>query len=202
MLLQLITPPTAEPVSLAEAKAHLRVAHASEDTLISTLIKAARLHVEATLGRALVTQTWDFWLPAWPESGVLELPRPPLQSVTYVKYRDLDGVTQTLSTGDYVVVAPGIVGTVEEAPGATWPSTQTHPQAVNVRFVAGFGDAETVPDDIRCALLLIVEHLYRNRGATTEQALKATPMGVDALLGGHKTFGWGPPQLVHAGRGE
>ncbi len=198
MLLQLVTPPGVEPVSLAEAKSHLRVLHASEDTLIITYAKAARLHVESTLGRALVTQAWDFWLPTFPNSGVIELPKPPLQSVTWVKYRDLDGVLQTLAAGDYTVVAPGLIGFLEEAPEATWPATQTHAQAVNVRFVAGFGNAGSdVPDDLRVGLLLLIEHLYHNRGATTAEALKSTPMGIESLLGPSRTFGWGSPQVIN-----
>jgi uncharacterized phiE125 gp8 family phage protein len=198
MLLQLITAPAVEPVTLPEAKAHLRVLHSAEDTLIEGLVKAARIHIEATTGRALVTQTWDFWLPAFPVSGVVELPKPPLQTVTWVKYRDLDGVEQTLDAADYLVVAPGLIGTVELAPDADWPATQTRQQAIAVRFVAGYGAAaDSVPADLRAALLLMAEHLYYNRGAVTAENLKATPMGVDALLGPHRTFGWGPSQLVH-----
>lgn len=203
MLLQLVTAPPAEPVTLAEAKAHLRVLHASEDAKITSCVKAARLHTEATTGRALITQTWDFWLPKFPASGVIELPRPPLQSVAHVKYSDPDGLEQTLATNLYEVVAPGVIGFLELVPNATWPATRAVTKAVNVRFVAGYGaNPENVPEDIRSAVMLLTEHLYFNRGATTVEALKATPLGVDSLLGGHRTFGWGPPQLVHVGKGE
>ena len=199
MLLKLVTAPGEEPVTLAEAKSHLRVLHASEDALITTYAKAARLHVELTLGRALVTQTWDFWLPKFPDSGVIELPKPPLQSVTWVKYRE-DGIEQTLDAAAYTVVAPGLIGFLEEAPEATWPATQAHPQAVNVRFVAGFGNTSSdVPDDLRVGLLLLIEHLYHNRGATTAEALKSTPMGIESLLGSSRTFGWGPSQVMNDG---
>lgn len=198
MLLALVTPPVQEPLELAEAKQHLRVLHDAEDTLIGNLIKAARLHTEATTGRALITQTWDYWLSAFPRSGVIELPRPPLVSVAFVKYRDSDGTEQTLDPLSYLAVVPGIIGTVETAPGASWPATQTRRQAVNVRFVAGYGDNPgDVPEDLRTAMLLLIDHLYYNRGATTAENLKATPMGVDSLLAGQRTFGWGPSQVIN-----
>jgi uncharacterized phiE125 gp8 family phage protein len=198
VLLKLVTAPAQEPVTLAEAKAHLRVLHDSEDTYIANLVRAARVHIEVTTGRALVTQTWDFWLAGFPKGGTIELPRPPLQSVTWVKYRDADGVEQTLAADQYDVVAPGLIGTVEEAPDATWPATQRRSQAVNVRFVAGYSsEPQDMPEDVRAAMLMLVEHLYFNRGASTAESLKATPMGVDALLGPHRTAGWGPGQVLN-----
>jgi uncharacterized phiE125 gp8 family phage protein len=198
MLLRLATPPALEPVTLAEAKEHLRVLHGAEDALIGRLIKAVREHAEPSTGRAFITQTWDFWLPAFTRSGLIELPRPPLQAVTWVKYLDRDGVEQTVDPVDYVVVAPGLVGTVQPAPDADWPATQRHPQAVSIRFTAGYGPAPAdVPEDLRNAMLMLIEHLYHNRGASTEAALKATPTGVDALLGPHRTYGWGTSQLIN-----
>lgn len=58
--------PAVEPVTLAEAKAHLRVDGTAEDTLIGSLIVTSRLHVEAAMGLALVTQSWSVFLDAWP----------------------------------------------------------------------------------------------------------------------------------------
>jgi uncharacterized phiE125 gp8 family phage protein len=199
MLLKLVTPAAADPVTLLEAKQHLRVLHDAEDSLITNYLKAASIHTETTMGRALINQTWDFWLPSFPrKSEMIELPKPPLQSVTWVKYRDLDGVEQTVPDTDYLVVAPGIIGTVELAPGAVWPSTQKRSQAVNIRFIAGYGATPTdVPEDLRAAILLLTEHLYRNRAASTDEALKATPMGFDALTGKHATHGWGPGQVAN-----
>jgi uncharacterized phiE125 gp8 family phage protein len=198
VLLKLVTPAVADPVTLAEAKAQLRVLHEAEDAAIERYLRAASIHTEVITGRALITQAWDFWLPGFPPSGQIELPRPPLQSVTWIKYRDLDGAEQTLAPDQYDVVAPGIIGTVDRAPGATWPATQRRSQAVNVRFVAGYGSApENIPEDLRAAILLLVEHLYHNRGATTAENLKAMPMGYDALTGTHRSFGWGPSQLIN-----
>jgi uncharacterized phiE125 gp8 family phage protein len=198
MLLQLVTAPAQEPLTLPEVKAHLRVLHDTEDDVIARYARAARIHIEATTGRAFVTQVWDFWLSAFPRGWRIELPRPPLQTVTWVKYREPDGVEQTLDAAAYLVVTAGLIGRVELAPGAIWPATQRRDQAVNIRFVAGYGTTlDETQEDLRTAILLMTEHLYYNRGATTAENLKATPMSVDALLGPYRTFGWGPSHLLN-----
>ncbi|HEY0282981.1 MAG TPA: head-tail connector protein, partial [Rhizomicrobium sp.] len=85
MSLTLVTPPAAEPVTLAEAKAHLKVDTSADDALITSLIVAARARAEWHSGCAFVTQSWTLWLDAWPRNGLVEIPLPPLQSVTQVR---------------------------------------------------------------------------------------------------------------------
>ncbi len=82
MPLELTAPPATEPVSLADAKAYLKVDTTDDDALITRLISAARARAEWHTGRAFVTQNWTLWLDGWPDSGVIEIPLPPLQSVT------------------------------------------------------------------------------------------------------------------------
>lgn len=176
-----ITPPAAEPVSLTEALAHLRVdAPAPDAALITALIQAAREHVEAVTGRALVTQTiearWDAW------EDVLTLPRAPVQSVTSVTYLDDAGAAQTLAADAYRVDTACILARVTPAFGAAWPSARSVTGAIAVRFVAGYGDAAAVPAAIKAAMLLLIGHLYENRMAATERALAVAPFAVDALL--------------------
>src|SRR5690348_16556758 len=101
MSLRLIADPATEPVSLAEAKAHLRVTASDEDALISALIIAAREAAEHELGRALITQTWEKTLDLFPDA--IELTNPPVQSVASVQYLDIDGVEQTLSSVSYTL---------------------------------------------------------------------------------------------------
>lgn len=183
--------PAAEPVTLAEVKAHLRVLHASEDTLITRLARAARVHIETVTSRAFITQSWKLWLDAFPASGVIELPRPPLVGVSAIRYVDADGATQTLATSVYHVVTQGFQGRIERKASQSWPATDEHPQAVEIEFVAGYGgDSTAVPEDLRNAILLQAEHFYFNRGATTETRLEMNPMGVDALIGPYRTHGW------------
>lgn len=138
MPLKLITAPAAEPVSLADAKAHLRVDHAADDDLIAALIAAAREDAEHRLGRALVMQTLEQVCDAFPADGDIELPNPPLASVTSVKYLDSDGVEQTLSTSLYDVDSDSAPGEIHRAYGVTWPSTRCVENAVRARYVAGY----------------------------------------------------------------
>ena len=163
MPLKLITAPAVEPISLAEAKAHLRVDAASEDTLIGLLIGSARQAAEHELGRSLITQTWELVLDAFP-AGQIEIPAGGVASVVSVKYHDAAGVEQTLDTADYIVDTDSTPAHVVLADGSGWPSTADRPAAVRVRFIAGFGaTAADVPASIRHWMLLHIGSGYANR---------------------------------------
>lgn len=168
----LVTPPGTEIVTLTEAKAHLRVTHTDEDALIASVISAAQGWVEDFTERALITQTWDYFLDAFPCEIVL--PLPPLQSVTSVKYVDPDGVEQTLASSEYTVDTAAVNGIVRLGYGKSWPSTRVQANAVTVRFVAGYGVASAVPAAIKSACLLIIGELYARR----EHALVGAPIAV------------------------
>ena len=194
MTLKLITAPATEPVSASEAKSHLRVDTTADDTLIGTLITAARQHVENHLRRALITQTWELVMDAFPAGDVIRLPRPPLVSVTSIKYTDEDGNESTFSSAAYVVDTDSTKGRVVLKSGETWPSdTLAAANGVRVRYVAGYGEASAVPRPIRQAILLLIGTLYENResvlvaqGVTVAQL----PFGVEALLMPYRIFGW------------
>ena len=163
MTLRLITPPALEPVSLTEAKLHLRVDGSDEDDLITALIVAARQAAEHQLDRALVTQTWERRFDAFP-AAELELGMPPVQSITSVTYYDADEVLQTMDAADYALDAYRLPGWAVPAYGTTWPSTLDTPNAVRVRFVAGYGDtASDVPEAIRQWMLMRIGTLYKHR---------------------------------------
>lgn len=182
MGLKLVTAPEAEPVSLAEAKAHLRVTSADEETLISALIVAAREHCEAWTHRRFVTQTWDLVLDCFP-GWSLEFPNAPLQSVTSVTYVDTAGATQTLDSSEYLVDAQTDPGRIAPAYGLHWPATRDQMNAVTIRFACGYGAAAAVPSAIKAAMLLIVGHLFENREeAVTGTIIAELPFGVPALL--------------------
>lgn len=191
---KLYSAPATEPVSLVEAKLHLRVDATDEDTLITALITAARQLVEEETWRALVTQTWDYVADDWPMGDILALPRPPLQSVTSITYVDEDGVTQTIAAADYIVDT--YQNRVVLAEGAEWPSDDLYPtSAVRVRYVAGYGAASAVPGPIKSAMLLLIGHLYENREAVASGAGVASaelPLGVRALLAPYRAFRWTP----------
>lgn len=181
---QLITPPAAEPITLAEAKTHLRVTHADEDALIGVLISAARMHVERVTGLRLINQTWEQALDAFPD-GAIRILLGPLVSITSVEYLDADGAPQSVDPSDLVLDnarRPGWVSTRTE-----WPEVQKDTfNAVRVRYVLGFGaDGASVPADLRAAILLILGDLFENRQAQQEAALVENRT-VDALLWPHR----------------
>src|SRR4051812_14255213 len=117
---RLVTAPNTEPVTLAEAKTHLRVTAADDDTYITALIKGARQHCEVVLNRALLQQDWDLFFDCFPD--VIRVPMPPLQSITSVKYIDLSGTLQTLDPTGYAVDKNFEPGRIKPAYGTSWPS--------------------------------------------------------------------------------
>jgi uncharacterized phiE125 gp8 family phage protein len=181
----LVTPPAATPVSLAEAKAHLRKDDTDEDTLIEGLIAAATAHLDGStgiLGRCLVTQTWRQDLDQWPCDGTIRLPLLPAQSAT-VQYVAADGTPTALPTNDFQLVADARGASVRRVDGATWPNLACRPDAVRVTFIAGYGAAAAVPMAIKQAMLLLVGHWFENREAVQiGQAPSELPLAVDALI--------------------
>lgn len=187
MPLTLVTAPATEPVTLAEAKAHLRVDVADDDTLIAALIVAAREHAERFTHRALITQTWDWSVDGFP--AIIVLPKPRLVSVTSITYMDSVGNSQTLAVSNYTVDGKSEPGRIVPAFGNQWPVTQGVINAVTVRFVAGYGDASAVPQGIKQAMLLMVGHWYDHREAVAHaQTVVEVPMAVDMLLMGHRVW--------------
>lgn len=189
MKLQLVTAPASEPVSVSDLKTHLRIDAATEDAYLPTLIAAARQTVEERAWRALFTQTWDLTLDRWPTGRSIRLPKPPLQSVTYVKYTDEDGVQQTLSSDGYVVDTAGEPGQIVLKSDQSWPSdTLQVTSAIVVRFVCGWTSVGSIPPALVHAVRLLAGDYYENREATlvgAGLASTALPFGVDALVQMH-----------------
>ena len=163
MGLTLTTAPAAEPVTLVEAKAHLKVEVDADDTLISALVEAARQHAERFLNRQLVTATWKLTLDRWPEGTTVRLPRPPLSTITSVKYIDTAGDQQTLDAASYTVDAESEPGRVVPAYGVSWPAVRSIINAIEISYTAGYGDADAVPQAIKQAILFLVGHWYEHR---------------------------------------
>lgn len=163
MNLRVITPPSAEPVSIETLREQLRIDLENEEALLGLYLAAAREHAEGLTRRAFMTQTLELLLDAWPAHNLLKLPRPPLQSVTSVKYLDKDGVESTWT--DYQVDARSEPGKLYFK---TTPSTALYPSgAIAIRYVAGYASAEAIPQSILQAMLMLVGHMYENREATT-----------------------------------
>jgi len=182
--------PTVEPVTLAEAKAHLNVTDSTDDTLIGALIQAAREHAEIFTARAFVAQTWKLLMDDFPE-WELRLSKPPLISVVSVKYYDTDNTQQTLVEGvDFTVDKNSEPGWI--VPGSSgWPGVYSDGiNGVEVVYTAGYEDsgasptvlADKVPQSIKQAILLQVGHLYEHREAVSDFQVHDVPMAYKSLL--------------------
>ncbi len=201
----LVTAPTDDPLTLEDAKAHLRVDGTEEDVLIRGYIAAAVGFLQQRLHCQLLTATWRATYDAFPtwdlvrgRDGVLELPLVPAQSVTSITYLDENGVEQTWSAADYVVDIPAqsgvppapqmIPGRVAPAVGKSYPTAADLPAAVRVEFVAGYGAIEvTIPPEFRQILLQLVAHWHENREATISGPTIATvPLSVTEMLDSYR----------------
>lgn len=182
MGLALVTAPSAEPVTLAEAKAHLRVTSTDEDTHITSLALAVRRHVENLTRRALISQVWDYSLDYFP-SWEIEIPLPPLVSIGSVKYLEAAaGVDTTLAASEYRVDAVRQPGRLTPEFGKVWPSTYGVVNAVTIRFTAGFANAAAVPQEIKQAMLLLIGAWFEHREEIiTGTIVAALPMPAASL---------------------
>lgn len=179
--LQRTTEPASEPLTLSEAKAHLRIGGSDEDTLITNLISVARMGAEEYTRRALITQGWTLWLDEFPGEGIgwwdgmregaaltvkrfIYLPRPPLQGVTSVTvYDDADGASVFAAT-NYFVDNKSEPGRLALRNSAAWPVPQRAHQGIGIVFTAGYGAAANVPQAIKQGMLAHIAALYEDRG--------------------------------------
>lgn len=191
MALKLITAPATEPVTLTEAKAHLRVDFSDDDTYIGVLITAARQWAEEFTRRAFVTQTWDLTGDTWPAGDRIVLPLGNLQSVTSVTGTDESGTVTTVSSSSYVVDTSGEPGRIVLKSASAWPSTTVRPGGFAVRFVCGYGAAAAVPEAVKAGIKLLIGHLYENREDVVVGVMATqVPMGARALLWPYRIVGW------------
>lgn len=176
--------PAEEPVSLSDAKLHLRVDGPDEDALIASLISAARLYCEDVSRRAFVTRTYTVDLWGWQDC--IELPHPPLVGVTSIVYTDAAGSAVTLANTVYGVDTQREPGRVYLAQDQQWPTATLRDYApIRITYTAGYGAATAVPATYKAAVLLYLGHLYENREAVVAgQGISLTRLadGLDALL--------------------
>lgn len=163
---RLITAAASEPVTAADVKLYARVAHAVEDTLITSWIKAAVKLAEDYQHRAYIEQTWRLTYDGFP-GGCIYVPRPNLISVESIKYYDEDDTETTFDSGSYFVDTNSEVGRIVLNSGESWPNVDLRPiNSVIVDFKAGYGDeAADVPDSVKNAIYIYCTHMYENREA-------------------------------------
>jgi uncharacterized phiE125 gp8 family phage protein len=176
MPLILTSGPAAEPVALAEAKAHLRVDAAAEDMLIASLIVTSRLHVEAAASLALITQSWSYLLDRWPRSPSLRLPLRPVQSIDAVRLYDENDSPTPLDPATYRLDGAGLPPRLVRRGALLWPRPGRTANGIEIAFTAGWGNAAAdVPAPLRQAILLLVAHWYEHR-SPLEPGAPAAPL--------------------------
>lgn len=178
-------PPALEPVTLAEAKQHLRLVHASEDALISGLIKAAREEVERATGLALIDQAWRLAVDRLPDNDTLLLHRHPVRDVLSVTAFGSEGEAALVPAANYQVDQ---LSRPARLHFRVRPPTLRAMNGLEVDFRAGFGEAGTdVPDLLKRAILMLVTHWYEFRSAFgPDQQPVSYPGGYDRLIAGYR----------------
>lgn len=181
MPLQQISAPSIEPVTLAEAKNHLKVDSdlTADDALINMLITAARTYAETYTGRSLISQQWRLVLDSFPGPSLVGIPmgvpyslpghaivleRSPIISLDSIQYTAMDGSNQTMSASQYVADLTGPAPRITPVFGAIWPIALPQIGSVRVNYTAGYGAAAAnVPEGIRQWILMRLSTLYANR---------------------------------------
>ncbi|MEJ6781372.1 head-tail connector protein [Aminobacter sp. Piv2-1] len=177
--------PAVEPVTLMEAKAHLRIAHVSEDALIGGLIRAAREDVERATGLALIDQTWRLVLDAWPPGNAVAIARHPVRQILSVTTFGSEGEAAILDPVHYQL------DTLSRPARLRFdrkPDRLRVMNGIEIDFRAGFGESgPDVPDLIKRAMLLLVAHWYEFRASFgAEEQPASYPRGYDRLIAGYR----------------
>ena len=203
MPMQLITPPAGEPISLAEAKLHLRVDFDDDDSLIQVLISAARQAAETLTNRQFVTARWRMVLDSFPGPSLMGvpagqtftlpghavlLPKSPVASVVEIRYLDMAGAWQVMPVANYTVDSACEPARITPVFGQIWPIALPQIGAVSVIFDAGYGNASAVPEGIKTWIKLRVGSLYVHReevASMTRGRIDPLPF-IDGLLDPYK----------------
>ena len=182
--LRLKTAPTLTPVSVAEAKTHLRIdsSFTADDTYIGTLIDVATFAAENYTNLWLMEQSWYLELDSFPDYFNLLRGQNRALTINSITYSDADNASQTLAAANYFGDGSIKPARIYFAPDATIPSTYDKPNAVVVDFTVGYGAASQVPAPIKQAILLMVGTYYETRQTVSDRTYKEIPQSAEFLL--------------------
>lgn len=172
-----MTPPATEPITLLEAKDHLRVDIPDDDNYINGLISAAREYAEGYQNRAIGSQTLEYIMDYFPPA--IRLPRTPVQSVLNIKYTTPDG---TITTVDPTAYVTKYNGDIVLAFTRIWPTNiLTTGDAVKIQYTAGY---TSIPKTTKQGILLLIGHWYDNREPVSiGKPVAKIPLTAETLLG-------------------
>lgn len=176
-----ISDPAVEPVTVAEVLDAARIDDPVFSVQALIAIKALRKHAEARIGRALITQTMELVLDAFPCEGV-DLLLPNVKSIISVKYIDASAVEQTLINTSYSLDKDSTPCRLFPVYGAAWPKALAAANALRIRFIVGYGDAgSNVPEDIRLWIIAHATQVLGSPDGHIDQAFRPLPF-IDRLL--------------------
>ena len=183
-----ITAAASAAVTTAEAKTHMRVDYATDDTYIDELVDIATTQVEGITGFKLMAQTSELRADSFRDVGIVHPSMPdilrlrvaPISTLTSVKYDDADDTEQTMSSSDYWEDLKSVPNRIRVK--TQWPETEEKIAAVRIRMATGFASAAAIPEHFKLAIKLLVGHWYENREETTELVLSEIPVGVNNIL--------------------
>jgi uncharacterized phiE125 gp8 family phage protein len=172
MPLILVTPPTGEPLDLAEVKTFLRLDASEDDVAVSDLIAAARTRIEAATGLSLMTQGWRLLLDDWPASGEIALPLAPIAEVDDVRVVGADEAAMTVDPAHYIADVASRPARLVLRSSRLWPKPGREALGIEIDVTTGYGDEpQSVPLALRQAVLHLVAEAYENREGGLRQAL-------------------------------
>lgn len=179
----IITGPALEPVSVAEAKAHLRIDGEDDDAYLTAAIVSARVHVEALTRRMLIEQSWRVYFDSWPRKRIVTISVAPLIGVETVTVYDADGEPVVVDPDDYVadtIACPGRLILLSPVPATVGRAVN----GIEIDVTAGYGASSVdVPSPLRQAIMMLVAHWYEHRGAVGHDlAGEVPPHGFHALI--------------------
>ncbi len=199
--------PADTPVSLTELKTYLRVDDDTEDALLDAMIKGGVETAETYLGRSLITQmlrqSLDYWparqasdarFPWFDGPRIVELARPPVQSIVAVTVYDQDDQSSVIASSAYRLAN----GSNDRArlvlhKGQSWAADLRPTDAIAIDYIAGYGDtASDVPEPIRQGLMALIGFWFEHRdGAAWQTALPPLPIGAASLWRPYRLMGFG-----------
>ena len=192
---KIVTPPTAYSVTVATAKEHMRVTVDDDDMLIGIYIETATALCEQILQRKLITQTWKMYLDYFP--NIITTLFGNLQSVTHIKYTDLDEAQLTFANTKYDVDIVSVPGRIILKDAYDWPTTTLNANnPIEIQFITGYGASSVnVPADIKNAILLTTAHFYETRESILISDIKLMtveqiPWTASTLLQNHRIWDW------------